>query len=72
MQIFEFYEKCAQEKRIQYYGITANQSLRLNEKIKRDLQRKSGWDDDRYNQQLYDLILIAEKVGGKNHRFKFI
>jgi hypothetical protein len=37
MQIFEFYEKCAQEKRIQYYGITANQSLRLNEKIKRDL-----------------------------------
>ena len=70
---FEFYESQIQAGTLISYGITANQSLVLNPRIARFLNKDKGLSSDRLYQQLFETLQVAEKVGGKDtHGFRYI
>jgi hypothetical protein len=70
---FEFYESQIQAGTLISYGITANQSLVLNPRIARFLNKEKGLTPDRLYQSLFETLKVAEKVGGKDtHGFRYI
>ena len=67
---FNFYESMVQEGKIKSYGISSKAAFNLDPEIQ---AIKNGTPLMNYEiVEISDIINLAEKVGGKDHHFKFV
>jgi hypothetical protein len=57
--------------RIKSYGVSANHSVRMPLLVRNRLKKSYKMSEEKMDQQIFDLYLLAAQVGGTNNHFKF-
>ena len=60
LNAFEYYEKAIQQGKLRYYGITADRSVKLNDKQAEKIAFKGNVAIDKVQQNIYDIMNLAE------------